>query len=166
LAVLKMIGMNVTCDFRRAQKQARDSHDAVIISKRATYFLGNAAAHSAALYSAAKVYELLGQRALFETLEEFSHLELFSLGKLDAVNIYGCFDPLGKGGKLQKALDRQGYASSLIEAKGANDTERLFHAIFVAQFSVLEKANDINLSEPNFIRDKARLEISDSMIYR
>jgi len=163
--VLKMLGVNDTCDFRRAHAQARSSSNSVTFSEGATYFLGNSAAHSVALYSAAKVYELLGQRAFPEALEEFSHPELFSITKADAVNIYSCFDPFGKGRKLEKALAGHGYASSLIEDKGANDTERLFHAIFAAQFSILHKAEATNLSEPNFLLDKARLEISDSMIY-
>ena len=167
LAVLKMLGVNDACDFQRAQKQARRSANEVAFSKGKgiTYFLGNGAAHSIALYSAAKVYELLGKRAFSETLEEFSHLELFSLRMSDTVNIYSCFDALGKGEKLQKALTARGYTSSLIETMGDNDTERLFHAVFVAQFSVLRKAKAAGLSRPNFLLDKARLKISDTMIY-
>lgn len=165
LAVLKMLGVDDRCDFQRAQTAARRSSSEVLFREGVTYFLGNAAAHSVALYSAAKVYELLGQRAFSETLEEYSHLQPFSSRKSDAVNIYSCFDTLGKGRKLQKALAGHGYTSSLIETKGTNAMERFFHAVFVAQLSVLQKAEASGLSEPNFLRDKGRLEISDDMIY-
>lgn len=165
LAVMKMSGNVGLCDFRRAFARAEKDSGKVAFGKGTTYFLGNSAAHAISLYSAAKVYELLGEKAHSEALEEFSHLELFTLRRLDAVNIYSCFDLIGKGKKLQEALTGRGYKASLIEASGSNDLERLFHAVFVAQVSVLRKAEAAGLGEPRFLRDKGRLGISDAMIY-
>jgi glutamine---fructose-6-phosphate transaminase (isomerizing) len=165
LAVLKMTSAAGPCDFRAAFAEAgRDSHR-VASGRGTTYFLGNSVAHAVSVYSAAKVYELLGRRAQAQALEEFSHLQLFSLRRDDAVNVYSCFDPLGKGEKLRKELEGQGYTASRIPARGRSEVEQIFHAVFVAQLSALRRAKALGLTEPTFLHDKARLGISDSMIY-
>lgn len=165
LAVMKMLGKDGLCDFRRLLARAERDSGLVGFGEGTTYFLGNSAAHAISFYSAAKVYEMLGTKAHSEVLEEFCHLELFALRRPDAVNIYSCFDLMGRGKKLRESLVGRGYRASLIEARGSNDLERLFHAVFVAQVSILQRAEAAGLSEPRFLRDKGRLCISDTMIY-
>ena len=137
----------------------------MVFGRGTTYFLGNSAAHAVAVYSAAKVYEFLGTKSHAELLEEFGHMELFSLKKSDSVNILTFLDPSGVAARLNGALLAQGYASRLVSSRGSSLLERLFHSVFVAQLAVLREAQDRNLPAPMFTRKRKQLNISDSMIY-
>lgn len=165
LAVLKILGVEGHCDFGKALKDAKGNRGRLQWGKGTTYFLGNSLAYPAALYAAAKTYELLGSRAHAELLEEFSHLELFSLARTDAVNVFSCFDPSGLAGKLKGALTAGGYEARTVPGRGATDVERLFHCVFVVQLSVLDRALKSGLSKPVFLAGGERLGVSDAMIY-
>jgi hypothetical protein len=165
IAVLRIAGGSILCDFRSAFKKAEKDEGQISYGRGTTYFLGNSLAHPAAIYAAAKTYELLGAKAHGELLEEFSHLELFSLEKSDVVNVLSCFDPAGMSGKLERALVNRGFESNRLPTRGGSDAERLFHAVFAAQLSVLRKARQERLSRPRFLSARERLGVSDSMIY-
>ena len=165
LAALKISKGDVSCDFGRAFRRAEVDCRQMSFARGTTYFLGNAAAYAVSLYSAAKVYELLGTKAHAEMLEEFSHMELFSLRKSDSVNVFSCFDPSQTGARLRRALEEHGYKSRLIPNRGSSEVERLFHSVFVAQLAVLRRAEAIGLSKPRFLDAKDRLEVSDARIY-
>jgi fructoselysine-6-P-deglycase FrlB-like protein len=165
LAVLRIATGEVSCDFESAFRSAEEDSRNVSFARGTTYFLGNSAAYGVSLYSAAKAYELLGARSHAELLEEFSHLELFSLGRSDSVNIFSSFDPLKMGERLRMALSDRGYVSRLIPPRGSSDAERLFHSVFVAQLAVIRRAEELGIARPNFLSARDRLEISDRMIY-
>lgn len=164
-AVLQIVGGPTTCDYQRALRNAKKESLRISKGKGTTYFLGNALAYPVALYAAAKVYEFLRARAHAELLEEFSHLELFSLRKSDAVNAFSCFDPLGMSGRLAKALKGIGFESHVVPSLGSSDMERLFHSVFAVQLSVLNQATKAGFSKPKFLSAGGRLRTSDSMIY-
>jgi fructoselysine-6-P-deglycase FrlB-like protein len=165
LAVLKASKKNVSCDFQRAFQMAQSDCRQVSFGRGTTYFLGNSAAYAVCMYAAAKVYELFGAKAHAELLEEFSHMELFSLLKPDAVNVFSFFDTSGIGSKLRSALARHGFESNVIPSRGSTVAERVFHSVFVTQFAVLREAERRRLSEPRFLKTKDKLDISDAMIY-
>lgn len=165
LAALKISTGYASCDFDRALHRAKKDSLEVSLARGTTYFLGNALAHSAAIYSAAKVREFLGTKSQGELLEEFSHLELFSLKRSDSVNIFSCFDPDGGGRELTEALSDKGYEARSIPSRGESDTERLFHSVFVSQLAVLKVAEEQGLPGPRFLSEKAKLGVSDSRIY-
>jgi len=165
LAVLKVVGQDCEGDFEKAFVDARRDAGRVSVGKGTTYFLGNGLGHPAALYAAAKCYELLGARAHAELLEEFSHLELFSLRRPDAVNAFSCFDPSKMADRLAKALRGVGFEAQAIPSRGRSVAERLLHSVFVAQLAVIDEAGRAGLSEPRFLRAGKRLRTSDSMIY-
>jgi len=165
LAVLKMVGSAERCDFEGAYGAACGDEGRVGWGDGTTYFLGNSLAYPAAMYAAAKTYEFLGAKAHAELLEEFSHLELFSLGHSDAVNAFSAFDPLQQSRALAGALARQRYEAHVLPARGASEAERLFHAVFAIQLSVLRRAGELGLSKPRFLAGGGRLAVSDSMIY-
>ena len=165
LAVLSIVGRREKCDFEGAFRAARKDSGNIRWGGGTTYFLGNSLAYPVAMYAAAKTYEFLGAKAHPQLLEEFSHLELFSLGPSDLVNIFSAFDPSGASGRLAKALADQGYESHLVPDAGRSETERLFHAVFASQLSVLRRASELRLSEPSFLTAAGRLAVSDSMIY-
>jgi len=165
LGVLKIASGDGTCDFRRAFSGAERDRLEIASGRGMTYFLGNSLAYPAALYTAAKTYELLGAGAHAELLEEFSHLELFSLSKLDVVNAFSCFDPLDMSGRLASALAKQGYQFCVVPSRGPSEMERLFHSVFVGQLSILDHARKAGFSRPKFLVDRGKLAMSDEMIY-
>jgi fructoselysine-6-P-deglycase FrlB-like protein len=165
LAVLRLAGWEGTPDFRRALRAAKRDGARVKMGRSTTYFLGNSAAHAAALYAAAKTYEILGAKAQAELLEEFSHLQIFSLTEEDSVNAFACFDPSRQAERLVTALGGGGFSSSLVPARGSTEAERLFHSVFVGQVSVLGAAVEAGVREPRFLSAGKRLQASDSMIY-
>lgn len=164
VAVLKIAGVDDRCDFARTLREARGDRLS-LADKGVTYFLGNSLAHASALYAAAKVYEILGAKAQAELLEEFSHLELFSLGKSDMVNVFACFDPSGRARMLDAALVDRGYRSELVRGWGRSATELIFHSVFLTQLSVLAEARNRRLTEPRFLSARGALNASDEMIY-
>lgn len=165
LAVLKSAGVEGRCDFAALGADARKDVGKVAWGKGVNYFLGNSLGHVAALYAAAKTYEFLGARAHPELLEEFSHMQLFSLAKSDMVNIFSCSDPLGAARRLWKALRDEGYEASLVGGNSGSAVAELFYSVFVIQLSAIKKARESGLSEPGFLGDARRLRVSDRMIY-
>ncbi len=165
LAVLRMAGARSSCDFARTFKAAKKQVGEFALGTGATYFLGNSLAYPAALYGAAKVYELLGARAQGELLEEFSHLELFSLKKGDAVNAFSHFDPSGLSARLATGLRKEGVVARVSSAHGRNRMERFFHCVFLAQLWAASQARKAGFDRPRFLDQKKKLRISDSMIY-
>jgi len=165
LAVLRIAGEGGSCDFQRVFGLANEDKGMISSSAGTTYILGSGLAFPAALYAAAKDYEFLGTRAHPELLEEFSHLELFSLRMSDAVNILTLFDPAGMAPRLAEALRTAGYRARVFPRRGTSKVEQLFHSIFVIQLTILEMAAGAGLSEPKFLSSGEKLKISDSMIY-
>ena len=165
LAVLKMTIADASCDFERVFAIAKSDRRKFSFGRGTTYFLGNSVAFPVALYAAAKTYEFLGTKAHAELLEEFSHLELFSLKKSDSVNLFEPFDPDGMSRKLARALAGHGYGSSQIPARGKSDLEKVFHLVFASQLAVLARAEAAGLTQPRFLSAGDVLEISDAMIY-
>ena len=165
LAVLKMAGASGPCDFGQAFQRAKADFRRLSLAKGTTYFLGNSLGHAASLYASAKVYEVLGRRAQAEALEEFSHMELFSLRGSDAVNIFASFDPAGMAGKLRRALSKERFVSAVVPDRGRSAMESFFHCVFVSQLWCLAEAKRAGLTAPRFLAGARRLRVSDSMIY-
>jgi SIS domain len=165
LAVIRMVGGGEACDFDGVFEKAKMDSTKYCLGKGTTYFLGNSLAYPAALYAAAKFYELLGANAHSELLEEFSHLELFSLKRLDAVNVFSSFDPSGMATRLVHALSKERYESLAVPVRGTTRLERFFHCVFVAQLGALDQARRRKLSRPRFLAERGKLHTSDSMIY-
>lgn len=162
LAVMRLSGAEGRCDFGKALGEARDDDVAFAGGGGTTYFLGNSMAFPVSLYAAAKTYEILGAKAHAELLEEFNHLELLSLEKPDEVNGFSCFDPSGLAARLGEALDRR---PLIVQEWGRSPVEKLFHAIFQVQLSVLGEAGRRGIAAPRFLSRRGSLRASDSMIY-
>src|SRR2546422_7176149 len=166
LASIKAALGDFSCDFSRAYSAAKVAQKKVALSDHGTtYLLGNNAAHAIAVYGAAKVCEILGAKADAEQLEEFSHMELFSLKASDSVIIYSAFDPAGIGARLHAALRSKGYVTSLLETYDSNTVEIIFYYAFLSQLAPLAKAQAKGLSEPYLSGARKKLQISDGMIY-
>ena len=164
-AALKVCGLDSTCDFSRAMKDAgkKSARMRVADGTNVTHFVGNNEDYAISVYAVAKVYELLGRRAQASLLEEFSHMPLFSLWTTDHVNVIEA-EVGRKGERLSGLLTKAGYSSSILRPKG-NRLERVFMTAFAAQLATLAAARDSGLKAPYFLGAKEKLDISDEMIY-
>lgn len=162
-AVMRISGAEGGCDFESALRKASHGEVAFAGGSGTTYFLGNSLAFPVSLYAAAKTYEILGTKAHAELLEEFNHLELFSMARSDTVNAFSCFDPSNLATTLSGALANRG--SSVIRGWGRSRVEQLFHAIFQVQLSVLGEARLRGVTSPRFLSRRDLLAVSDRMIY-
>lgn len=166
LTLIKLTRGTFSCDFSRMYSRAeRDVGEVLLSEKGVTHFLGNGAAFPVGLYSALKVYEILGERAQCSMLEEFNHALLFALDKRDAVNIFGAFDPLDLGERLSRSLQSRGFVASVIPSFGSNPQERIFYFVFLSQLAVVRRARSKGLSQPYFALTPEKLAVSDLMIY-
>lgn len=130
-----------------------------------THFTGNNEAYAISIYGAAKIYELLGQKAQASLLEEFSHMQLFSLTTSDTVNVVEPLDAR-EGGQLAQKLRKGGYKSaSSIRVQGERGVQRVFILAFAMQMAPIREARRQGLGEPYFLGARKQLRISDEMIY-
>lgn len=165
-ASMKFLSPDLRVNFTRAVSNGqRMSRKLGFAKEGVTFFLGNRALYAISIYAAAKLYEVFGARAACQKLEEFSHLELFSLGRKDTVNIYEGFDPLSIGRGLAKSLRHAGYDSNLAATGTSNDFERVFTAVFATQLAVLRWAREMRMTRPHLLGAQEKLRISDRMIY-
>ncbi len=164
-AALKVCGFDSDCDFHEALRGARAESKRIGVASKGnvTHFAANNEAYAVSIYGAAKIYELLGGRAQASLLEEFSHTSLFSLSTRDTVNVID--RPSGqKGRRLCEALERDGYASSLVSPKGGR-LESLYFLVFALQMAAVGAARSAGWNAPYFLDAKEKLRISDEMIY-
>lgn len=166
LALLKMTVPGLMCDFRHAFEAATPLARSLRFSRTGTTFLlGDWALYGACIYGAAKVYELLGLKAHAEQLEQFGHMELFSLSRRDSVNIITGMGSSKPAGILHTQLLRHRYGSSEIQLREGNGIERLFASVFALQLGVIRKAKSMRIKRPRFLDSRSALAVSDSVIY-
>lgn len=164
-AALKVCGFDPDIDFRDALSRARKESKRIKIARGTgvTHFVGNNEAYALGIYGAAKVYEFLGARAQASMLEEFSHMELFSLSPSDCVNVIESPDGT-KGERLAEKLKDAGYDVSLVRPEGGK-VERLYNLVFAIQMAAIVAAKKRGIAAPYFLTAKKKLRISDEMIY-
>ncbi len=161
----KLLSVKLGFDFGRACAAGRRvSRELKFSRSGCTFFLGNRALFAVSMYAAAKLYEFFGAKAQYQRLEEFSHMELFSLDGRDAVNIYDGFDPSRISRILSKSLKTAGYKTGIASA-GRSGVESVFGAVFATQFALLRWIEEAKIKRPYLLDAERKLAISDSMIY-
>ena len=93
-------------------------------------------------------------------LEQFFHMELFSLKKGDTILILADND---KVEELSARLDR--YNVFLFKPKGKTQEDNLLYYSFLLQLIVLNNAKRLELSDCYFITNDRLRETSSSLIY-
>jgi len=161
----KLLRVNLGLDFERASSVGRKTSRRLSFSRTGcTFFLGNRALYPISMYAAAKLYEFFGAKAQYQRLEEFSHMELFSLEANDVVNIYDGFDPLKIAKSLTRSLRAAGYEACLAPS-GRAAVPAVFNAVFATQFAVLHWIEEMKIERPYIVDARKKLATSDSMIY-
>jgi len=115
------------------------------------------------MYAAAKFYELLGLDAHFERIEQFSHMELFSVKKGDAVIIFEEINPHNT--QLIKNLKKIGLEVFQPTLGTKNKIEQFLFFTFVAQLMPLFESKRKKQKDCHFVTSKNLRNASNKMIY-
>ena len=126
------------------------------------YVLGNLYTYPLTIYCAAKFYELLGYDVHYSKIEQFSHMELFSVNKGDTVII---FDDKNFHSQqlvtLLKKIDMNVIHPDIPSEK----ISQILYCIFFSQFLSLYEAKRRHKKECHFVMAKKIRNVSNQMIY-
>lgn len=148
--------------FNRAQKEAYR----VKISGH-MHMVGSWFTYPLAMYGSAKMYEVFGIKAQYAMLEQFCHMELFSVKKDDTILILttGDDDNDNKADELSTKLAKDNYNILVFKPEGRNLEERVLYYAMLLQLIALQNAKKQNLGECYFVRNDKLRAISSSLIY-
>ncbi len=159
ISLVKPIIITKTNDiFKKAYSDAKKSK----IGKR-IFVLGNMHTFPVAMYCAAKFYELLGYDAHFERIEQFSHMELFSVKKGDTVIIFE--EKNMHNANLIKNLKKVGLDVIHPVLDSKNKISQIIYYTFFSQLLPLFEAKKRHKKDCHFVLAKKLRNVSDNMIY-
>jgi len=126
------------------------------------YIIGSGITYPLAMYGCAKMYEVLGIRAQYAMLEQFCHMELFSVKNGDTILILAHDD---KAKELHSKLADHGYNVLTFGPKGKTLAENLLYYSLLLQLIALCAAKRLKLDECYFITNDTLRTTSSSLIY-
>lgn len=127
------------------------------------FILGNLHTFPIAMYCAAKLYELLGSDAQYCKIEQFLHMELFSVKPKDTVLIFE--ENTSHNSKMVKSLKKLGL-KVYQPTPGTNDRiSQVIFFTFLSQLISLFQAKENNQKECFFVTAKKLRNASSRMIY-
>ena len=144
--------------FKKALFDAKKSK----LGKR-IFVLGSMHTYPIAMYCAAKFYELLGYDVHFQRIEQFSHMELFSIKKGDTVLIFEEKNSHNK--QLVKNLKNIGLNVIHPAFESKNKISQLLYYVYLSQLFPLFEAKKRGKKECHFILSKKFRNASNQMIY-
>ncbi len=131
------------------------------ISKR-IFILGNFFTFPLAMYCAAKFYEILGYDAHYSRIEQFSHMELFSVHKGDTVIIFEEKNLYNK--QLGRNLKKVGI-NVIHPNMPSQKISQMIYCTFFSQLVPLFEAKKKRKKDCHFVTAKKIRNVSNQMIY-
>jgi len=157
ISLVKKITIPDSLIFTKAKSAAKK----VKLSKR-IFILGNLFTFPVAMYSAAKFYEVLGYDAHYCRIEQFSHMELFSVKKGDTVIIFEEKNSHNK--HLGSYLEKSGL-SVVHPVMPSKKLDQVIYCVFFSQLIALYEAKKKKKKDCNFVTAKNIRNVSNQMIY-
>ena len=131
------------------------------VTKR-IFVLGNLYTYPIAMYCAAKFYEILGEAVQYSKIEQFSHMELFSVKKGDTVIIFEEKNTYNK----QLSLHLKKIGINVIHPDVPSEKlSQILYCIFFSQFITLFEAKKKKKKDCHFVLAKNIRNVSNQMIY-
>jgi fructoselysine-6-P-deglycase FrlB-like protein len=130
-----------------------------------TFLVGTGISYPLAIYGKAKIFEVLGSKSNSQRIEQFSHMELFSLTKDDLVIILPENNHDDQAIKLHNLLEEQSFRTLMLSIDQHNEIERSLAAAIYLQVLTWKNAEMKGIKECAFINRRNLLDISDKMIY-
>jgi len=131
------------------------------VSKR-IFVLGNLFTFPLAMYCAAKFYEILGYDAHYSRIEQFSHMELFSIQKGDTVIIFEEKNSHNK--HLGRNLKKIGI-NVIHPSMPSSKMSQMIYCTFFSQLLALFEAKKKKKKDCHFVTAKKIRNVSNQMIY-
>jgi len=131
------------------------------VSKR-IFVLGNLFTFPLAMYCAAKFYEILGYDAHYSRIEQFSHMELFSIQKGDTVIIFEEKNSHNK--HLGRNLKKIGI-NVIHPSMPSSKMSQMIYCTFFSQLLALFEAKKKRKKDCHFVTAKKIRNVSNQMIY-
>lgn len=144
--------------FKKALSDAKKSK----FGKR-IFVLGSLYTFPITMYCAAKFYELLGYDVHFERIEQFSHMELFSIKKGDTIIIFE--EKNFHNTQLVKNLKKIGLNVIHPVFESKNKISQLLYYVYYSQLLPLFEAKKRRQKDCHFILSKKLRNVSNQMIY-
>ncbi|MFQ5940334.1 MAG: SIS domain-containing protein [Nitrososphaerales archaeon] len=151
-------------DIKQLFKQAQQDAGIVTVSDH-MYLIGSWITYPLAMYGSAKMYEIFGIKAQYAMLEQFCHMELFSVKKTDSILILPPENEYKKSSELSATLTKNDYRVVTCKPKGKKLEEKLIYHTMLLQLIALQNANNQNLKECYFVTNNKLRGISSSLIY-
>lgn len=129
------------------------------------FFVAAEGLYPLALYGAAKIHEVLGRKAQYERLEQFSHMELFSLSDADTVVLLLRGQEDDGGVKLEEALRNLGVATHVLKVERGDYVNTCVDAAIHLQVLPWTLAVKEGVAECAFLVKRDALKASDRIIY-
>jgi fructoselysine-6-P-deglycase FrlB-like protein len=140
--------------------------DAIELPKAGTVFIvGAGLGYCMAIYGAAKIFEVLGSKSQYQSTEQFSHMELFSLLEEDFVLLIPASREDRKLTQLESLLVGGGWN---VARTGMIEGDAVVQSILTSmqlQVLVWRTALRFGLEECSFKKKEKQLHISNKMIY-
>lgn len=130
-----------------------------------TFMVGTGLGYSMAIYGVAKIYEVLGWKSQYQTTEQFSHMELFSLSEDDLVLLIPDSKNDKKSAQLENLLVSNECNVAKIDLDEMNDVIRSILIALHLQVLPWRTAIGEGLKECYFKMRSKHLRISDAIIY-
>jgi len=143
--------------FSKAKTDAKKTK----VSKR-IFVLGNLFTFPLAMYCAAKFYEILGYDAHYSRIEQFSHMELFSIQKGDTVIIFEEKNSHNK--HLGRNLKKIGI-NVIHPSMPSSKMSQMIYCTFFSQLLALFEAKKKKKKDCHFVTAKKIRNVSNQMIY-
>lgn len=124
------------------------------------YVIGYDITYPLSIYATAKIYEVLGFKTQYCMLEQFCHMELFSLSNNDTVLLL--LTDIEKATELYNKLDCNKY---IINHYNHHLLDNILYYTFLIQFMALKNAKILGLSDCHFAKNETIRSISSSLIY-
>ena len=156
LSIIDDISLNSSIDeiFHAADEQAEE-----IMLNNHIYTIGFDITYPLAIYTTAKVYEVLGYKAQYCSLEQFCHMEIFSLNAKDTVLL------LADNDKARMLYDKLACNKYLIKPYSSSMLDNVLYYTFLIQLVVLKNAKRLDVKDCYFAMNEEIRNISSSLIY-
>jgi len=144
--------------FEKAMIDAKKSK----LGKR-IFVLGSMHTFPIAMYCAAKFYEIVGYDVHFQRIEQFSHMELFSIQKGDTVIIFE--ERNSHNLQLIQHLKKIGLNVIHPHLKSKNKISQLLYYTYFSQLLPFFEAKKRQQKDCHFVLSKKLRKVSNQMIY-
>jgi fructoselysine-6-P-deglycase FrlB-like protein len=161
LTCISLVAPVIISNNHQIFKKALSDAKKLNLGKR-IFVLGSMHTYPIAMYCAAKFYELLGYDVHFQKIEQFSHMELFSIKKDDTVIIFEEKNSHNK--QLIKNLKSVGLNVIHPTFESKNKISQFLYYVYLSQLFPLFEAKKRGKKECHFILSKFR-NASNQMIY-